>query len=470
MVNVCYNYHIIRQSAEKVQKSQKWVEDDNIQKLKFSNPWISNFLTRAHFRRRKITTADKKRPTEEEIRAVMAVGQGIYISNYHSPSTTWNFDETALTWAIGPTHLFIPANQSRANQLGDSNAKLRITAGITVSGQGKFAPLFIIIKHSVSSDARPDQRSMRVIPNLNNKPRFTEADGWKLKTWSRELTIKNKKQEDITATHYIYYLQHDTTGHVITSQHKAWNDTVRMAMFADVVMNSDYVDKTESGRRLLWMDNCGSHKTDAIVKLFHELDIDMALLPPNMTDLLQVLDLVVNGPIKAHIRNLRAERILTAFRDYKENVEREHELAQIEQRSPNFVKFSVPKPSMEQGIKDLIDLIENEFTEMEFKKGLVRSFTQTGMIPANDLSSFVEYTSKSSSGSIQVLKSTKFLDLSSRRSEVHIDSNEGEEHEVIRAGFEEYLDTDNFFIPNLEFEYDSDNYDSDSDEINITEE
>ena len=107
---------------------------------------------------------------------------------------------------------------------------------------------------------------------------------------------------------------------------------------------------------------------------------------------------------------------------------------------------------------------------MEFKKGFVRSFTQTGMIPANDLSSFVEYTSRSSSGSIQVLKSTKFLDLSSRRSEVHIDSNEGEEHEVIRAGFEEYLDTDNFFIPNLEFEYDSDNYDSDSDEINITEE
>jgi hypothetical protein len=75
-------------------------------------------------------------------------------------------------------------------------------------------------------------------------------------------------------------------------------------MFADVVINSNYVVKIESGRRLLQMDNCGSHKTDAIVKLFHELGVDMALLPLNMTDLLQVLDLVVNAPIKAHIRNL----------------------------------------------------------------------------------------------------------------------------------------------------------------------
>jgi hypothetical protein len=52
------------------------------------------------------------------------------------------------------------------------------------------------------------------------------------------------------------------------------------------------------------MDNCGSHKTYAIVKLFHELGVDMALLPLNMTDLLQALDLVVNAPIKAHIQDL----------------------------------------------------------------------------------------------------------------------------------------------------------------------
>ena len=32
------------------------------------------------------------------------------------------------------------------------------------------------------------------------------------------------------------------------------------------------------------------------------------MLPPNMASELQVLDLAVNGPIKAYIRNLRAEK------------------------------------------------------------------------------------------------------------------------------------------------------------------
>ena len=73
----------------------------------------------------------------------MKIGQATYEINYHSPSTTWNFIETALAWAIGSAHLIIPVDQSRANQLGDLYAKSSTTAGIEVSGQGKFAPLSI---------------------------------------------------------------------------------------------------------------------------------------------------------------------------------------------------------------------------------------------------------------------------------------------------------------------------------------
>jgi hypothetical protein len=48
-----------------------------------------------------------------------------------------------------------------------------------------------------------------------------------------------------------------------------------------------------------------------------ELGLSMALLPPNMTDVLQVIDLVVNGPLKQHIRTKRAERIVDYFKEYK---------------------------------------------------------------------------------------------------------------------------------------------------------
>ena len=38
--------------------------------------------------------------------------------------------------------------------------------------------------------------------------------------------------------------------------------------------------------------------------------MQIACLPPNMTGILQVLDLVVNGPLKAHTRNSRGARIV----------------------------------------------------------------------------------------------------------------------------------------------------------------
>jgi hypothetical protein len=87
-----------------------------------------------------------------------------------------------------------------------------------------------------------------------------------------------------------------------------------MAMWIDIIMNGDNFDKTEGdGRRLVWMNNCDCHKTEVMMHLFEQLNIDMALLPPNMIDILQAIDLVVNGPIKAHIGYKQTTRLLDGF-------------------------------------------------------------------------------------------------------------------------------------------------------------
>ena len=78
--------------------------------------------------------------------------------------------------------------------MGISNTKLRITAAITVNADGEFAPLFFIIKHSVSSATRPDQSKMKVIQDLHKKDDgFGDSNGWRLRKWVKELTIYNKK-------------------------------------------------------------------------------------------------------------------------------------------------------------------------------------------------------------------------------------------------------------------------------------
>jgi len=39
--------------------------------------------------------------------------------------------------------------------------------------------------------------------------------------------------------HSVNYLIHTRTGNVITSQYKAWNDTVRMAMLIDLILKPE---------------------------------------------------------------------------------------------------------------------------------------------------------------------------------------------------------------------------------------
>jgi hypothetical protein len=61
--------------------------------------------------------------------------------------------------------MYVPRDQQRASNIGIHNAKLRITAVICVNGLGEFAPLMFIVKHSVSSESRPDQSGMSVMKN-----------------------------------------------------------------------------------------------------------------------------------------------------------------------------------------------------------------------------------------------------------------------------------------------------------------
>ena len=96
----------------------------------------------------------------------MRIGQDLYVAHFHDPRTCWNFDETAFTWAIGPSYMYCPGNQQRATNIGISNDKVRITAVIAVNAIGEFAPLMLIVKHSASSELKPDQTGMLVIPIL----------------------------------------------------------------------------------------------------------------------------------------------------------------------------------------------------------------------------------------------------------------------------------------------------------------
>ena len=281
-----------------------------------------------------------------------------------------NFDETAFTWAIGPKHIFCPSNQQRATNIGISNEKVRITAVIAVSAEGLFTPLMLILKHSVSSQKKPDQTRMTVVRDLHKKVGFTIADGWILKEWEKKLEINGH-----TDLHKVLYLIHEGTGHVITSQVKAWNDTVRMILWFEVVVKPI---KERLGKISIWCDNCGSHKVTSVMQAIRGIGVDVVFLPKNMTGKLQVLDLVVNGPLKAHIRTNRANRLYQCFQSYKEATAIDSALLPHLRKN---LAFNPPKPTQLEGIKDLILMFKEQFTEEKFKCCINRTFIKTGTLP-----------------------------------------------------------------------------------------
>ncbi len=71
---------------------------------------------------------------------------------------------------------------------------------------------------------------MRVIPALfTANDGFGVSHGWELKIWEAELSLPEVKGgPPVSRLHRVFYLVHLQTGHIITSQQKAWNDQVRM--------------------------------------------------------------------------------------------------------------------------------------------------------------------------------------------------------------------------------------------------
>ena len=369
LYNVTYSYDIIISAAKKEQEQDIWHGDQKIQALKFSNGWVHGFLQRADFNRRRITRNKTACPAENIVQDTMSALQQILIDGGYEDYQVANLDETALNWGLGPTYIFCASDTDRGEQ-EITDVKARITKVPVVLANGKFLPLYFILKHSVSSETNPDQTTMRVIKQLHKEVGYKIEDGWELKTWIRLLD---------GVEHKCLYLIHRIEGHVITSQHKAWNDSVRMAMMIDLVLKP-YVDRN-GGKMLLWMDNCSLHKVWWLQPMFDAAGIQVAYLPPNMTWLLQVLDLVVNGPIKAHIRKLRAERILNYFEEFHDLFDEQKLLPEEDRIVP---KWEVPKPDYKQCILDMIDLVKTQFSTTKFQEGVKKSFISTGCFHKTD--------------------------------------------------------------------------------------
>ena len=117
-------------------------------------------------------------------------------------------------------------------------------------------------------------------------------------------------------------------------------------MYIDLILGGQVAQNIAGGSILLWMDNFCAHRTPDIDTLLTERNVYAAMYPENMTAHLQVLDLIVNGPIKRHIRACRSHELVDNFQMLKS----EYEAAPIR---PLKIDWVVPRISAKTCIQNL---------------------------------------------------------------------------------------------------------------------
>ena len=239
------------------------------------------------------------------------------------------------------------------------------------SADGEMGPLWAIIKCSVKG---ADLSTARVLNTLHLETGFTAAEGWVLRMWERTLTLKAKgKDKTETKTHRRPYLINTDTLEVVTIQLKAWMDTPGICMWSEVQVKPWAARRT--GRALVVWDNCGPHKTDAVKETFVRDNITQEELTPKMTDILQVMDLIANGPVKSGIRRERCDALFDYFQSWK--IAR---LKAQQDKSP-LPKFTPPKPKVADGLRILRKVCHSTFSTEKYKASMRACFADVGLAP-----------------------------------------------------------------------------------------
>jgi hypothetical protein len=372
--NVAYSYANIFKACEEVRDSAKWVQIPEINALKFNHSWIYRFLQRSNFSRRVVSKENKKTPSRDEVIKQMKIGQDEIIRGNYAPDQIGNMDETAIHCSLGIKYQYNPKTASRASNIPNADDKERVTSIVTALASGKSLPLFTICKHSKSSLTCPDQTSMKIISILHRAKGFRDVDGWEERIWTHQLP--NPIDPSVLVTHKVRYIIHTETGHVVTSQVKAWNDEIRCLMYVDLII-CRYMEKMGLGSFLLWMDNFSVHTRASVVNYLRSRGIFPAFYPANFTDEIQVCDLIINKLIKQEMRAFRADEVYDYLQECKGSfsaLSSEQQLAYI---------FSPPKPKLHDGLNKLMGMFnENGKLQQEaIQQSIRKCFIDTGAAP-----------------------------------------------------------------------------------------
>jgi len=154
-------------------------------------------------------------------------------------------------------------------------------------------------------------------------------------------------------------------------------------MWIDLTIGPHF--KKLCGQGCVVWDNCGPHSVPAVEAVAAEWNVKLAPLPKNMTDKLQVMDLVVNSPYKAGLRRERTKALFDYFQDWK----LKRLKAECDKTPPP--PFAPPKPTVAMGMLMSLKVGKETFTSPTFIAGMRRCFVAVELTKQVD-QTYVKYS------------------------------------------------------------------------------
>ena len=119
-------------------------------------------------------------------------------------------------------------------------------------------------------------------------------------------------------------------------------------------------------KKLLILDNFSAHVNNLVQNNLRENNIIANYLLPNTTSKYQVIDLVINGPLKNAIKDDRSRELSSQVRRYRS-------------ANKDIRKFKFKSPSIYDGTASLTKFLKSY--SINNKNTIINCFRKTGIIP-----------------------------------------------------------------------------------------
>lgn len=287
-----------------------------------------------------------------------------------------NVDETPSYLAPPLLFKYGVAGEQRTAIPDDPNEKNRITAVVGLNGEGGALPPVHIIKTSITGD---DQSNQRVLTKLK-ADLGGDNEGWVQREWTRRVMVSGKEKTFVRP-----YIINTKNGRVIWAQAKAYQDTAGLIMYLDLVL-TPYKDRIGASKIALVWDNCSCHLNKDVILAHQAAGVHVEPLIRDMTDQLQPVDIIANGPLKAAQRRNRAGQLYDYHQTYVGDCR-----AMAAAGKPLPI-FKPPNATLLSFIRMHHEIWDDTFGSEAFRAAARRVFINVGICPT-DGGAYIEYTS-----------------------------------------------------------------------------